>query len=187
MATYSSLRRMLAWLADLGFDPRPVALAPARPTTRRPRRRRVARGPRDHQRTRVYRWEAEHVLPQAPQPLDLDQCRSLVEAAYRWREKPGLLQTDWKPPTVSDGRGRRHACGSREVIKLPRWARTVPVVLHECAHGMAPDKHGPQFVAAYVDLVVEFMGLDRECLLTTLQAAGIEVATGPKRRSRRDS
>ena len=81
-------------------------------------------------------------------------------AAYRWREQPGS-DPGWAPPKVEDGRGRRHAAGSRAAIKLPRWARTRAVVLHECAHGMADDQHGPGFVAAYVVLLERFAGLDR--------------------------
>jgi len=60
-------------------------------------------------------------------------------------------------------------------IKLPRWARTRAVVLHECAHGMADDRHGPGFVAAYVALLERFAGLDRGRLLATLAAARVSV------------
>lgn len=137
--------------------------SPAKPAIRPT----LARRPRDFQRARVYRWEAEHVFPQAGERLSLAACRALVEAAYRWREQPGL-DPAWAPPRVTDGRGRRHACGSREVIKLPRWARTRAIVLHECAHGMADDQHGPKFVGVYVELLVKFAGLKRECLTRTL-------------------
>lgn len=136
------------------------------------RRRRKASRPRDFQRARVYRWEAEHVFPHAGERLSLDQCRTLVEEAYRWRERPGP-DPSWKPPLVTDGRGRRHACGSREVIKLPRWSRTRAIVLHECAHGMADDQHGPKFVGVYVELLQHFAGLDRQQMLATLKRARV--------------
>lgn len=146
------------------------------PMPRPPRaKKRRARKPRDFQRSRVYRWEARHVFPHAGEPLDLAACAALVERAYRWHEAPdGTMR--WAPPRVTDGRGRRHACGSREVIKLPRWARTRAVVLHECAHGMADDQHGPRFVAIYAALLERFMGLDRAYLLATLAAARVQVA-----------
>jgi hypothetical protein len=131
--------------------------------------------PRDFQRGRVYRWEALHVFPHAGQRLSLAACRSLVEAAYRWREAPGD-DPGWAPPRVTDGRGRRHACGSREVIKLPRWSRTRAVVLHECAHGMADDQHGPRFVAVYVALLERFAGLERAHLSATLAISGVRAA-----------
>lgn len=145
-----------------------------------PRRR--PRAAPDFQRSRVYRWEGLHVLPLDRAPLSLDECRALVLAAYRWAEAPGPGAAQWAPPLVTDGRGRRHACGSRAVIKLPRWARTRPVVLHECAHGLAPDKHGPRFVAVYLALLEQFMGLDRAALEAS--AAGAGIAVGKIGRSR---
>lgn len=142
-------------------------LAP-RPASARPRRR-----PVDLQRARVYRWEQAQVFPGRDEPLALEACRALVEAAYRWAEADRAGEAGWAPPRVTDGRGRRHACGSREVIKLPRWARTAPIVLHECAHGLAPDRHGPRFVAAYAALLERFLGMDGAALRASLDAAGV--------------
>lgn len=154
---------------------------PARGT---PARRRVTRRgakpkrPRDFQRARVYRWEAAHVLvqPGAAEPLPLEGCRALVETVFRWAERPPAGALAWAPPLVTDGRGRRHASGSREAIKLPRWARTRGIVLHECAHGLARDLHGPEFVAVYVDLLAAFAGLDPGALRASLGAATVAVA-----------
>jgi hypothetical protein len=137
---------------------RPVAKAPSRPR------------PRDFQRSRVYRWEAVHVLPHERKLLSLQACRDLTAEVFARR-----LGDDALPPRVEDGRGRRHAAGSRAVIKLPRWARTRPIVLHECAHGLAVDGHGPDFVRAYVELLVEFMGLERTVLEASLRADGVQV------------
>jgi len=142
----------------------------------RPLRPRGAPAGRDYQRARFYRWEQEHVLRHHATPLSLAACRALVETAYRWLEPEAARLPGWRPPLVGDGRGRRHACGSREVIKLPRWARTAPIVLHECAHGVTPDKHGPRFVRVYVDLLVQFLGLAPVPLLASLGEAGIDVA-----------
>jgi hypothetical protein len=167
------MSRALLRLWRLGLGPLLVRPAPPqRPAALRQKR---AVKPRDFQRARVYRWEAEHVFPRAGDRLSLERCRALVEAAYRWREEPGA-EPAWAPPVVTDGRGRRHACGSRAAIKLPRWARTRAVVLHECAHGMADDQHGPGFVAAYVELLARFAGLDGAGLRATLAAAGVRVA-----------
>ena len=106
--------------------------AGARPTPRG--RKRTPRKPRDSQRGQVYRWEAVHVFPRTAEQLSLERCRNLVELVYRWHKAPGG-DPNWAPPRVEDGHRRRHACGSRATIKLPRWARTPAVVLHECAHG----------------------------------------------------
>lgn len=156
-------------LQKLGVLPRP---APAR------RRRKSAAPPqpRDFQRSRVYRWEGLHVLPHDREVLSLEACIELVDAAYRWAEPGAGIDPGWQPPVVSDGRGRRHACGSRQVIKLPRWARTRPVVLHECAHGLADDRHGPRFVARYVDLLERFLGLDRSDLHLSLARHRVRIA-----------
>ena len=113
------------------------------------------------------------VFPGRDELLDLAACRSLVEAVYRWAEAHRAGAPGWAPPRVTDGRGRRHACGSREVVKLPRWARTAPIVLHECAHGLAADQHGPRFVAAYVALLERFLGMDGAALRASLAAAGV--------------
>ncbi|HMR30350.1 MAG TPA: hypothetical protein PKA13_00740 [Geminicoccaceae bacterium] len=149
-----------------------------RRTPARPMRARAGKPgrQRDFQRSRVYRWEGEHVLPHDREVLSLDQCTRLVEAAYRWAEADLAATAGWRPPTVLDGRGRRHACGSRQVIKLPRWARTRPVVLHECAHGMADDQHGPRFVARYVELLERFLGLDRAVLHASLARHRVRIA-----------
>ncbi|MDW8125400.1 MAG: hypothetical protein RMJ04_11560 [Geminicoccaceae bacterium] len=137
-------------------------------------RTRAARGrPRDHQRSRVYRFEEERIFPGRDALMDLDACRALVDAVFRWAEAGRVHEPDWAPPRVTDGRGRRHACGSRAVVKLPRWARTAPVVLHECAHGLAGDGHGPRFVAAYVALLERFLGMDGAGLRAALARAGI--------------
>lgn len=150
------LLRIVRWL----LTPLPARAAPRRQ-------------PVDLQRARVYRWEQSRVFPGHDAPLALDACRALVEAAYRWAEADRADAPGWTPPRVTDGRGRRHACGSREVIKLPRWARTAPIVLHECAHGLAPDRHGPRFVAAYAALLERFLGMDGVALRASLEAAGI--------------
>ena len=167
------MSRALLRLWRLGLSP--LLVPPAPPSRPAPRRRKRVAKPRDFQRAGVYRWEAEHVFPHAGERLSLERCRALVEATYRWREEPGTDPV-WMPPVVTDGRGRRHACGSRATIKLPRWARTRAVVLHECAHGMADDQHGPGFVAVYVELLARFAGLDATRLRATLAATGVRVA-----------
>lgn len=137
---------------------------------------RAAPRPRDQQRARLYRWEAAHVLPLDRELLPLAACEALVERVFRWAEGAAAERPGWRPPRVEDGRGRRHACGSREAIKLPRWARSRPVVLHECAHGLSDDRHGPRFVARYVELLVTFLGFERTALLASLTRHRLRVA-----------
>ncbi len=131
---------------------------------------------RDYQRSKLYRWEREHVFIHDSRIISLSACRILVEEAYRWWEQPSPDDGSWQPPVVTDGRGRRHACGSREIIKLPRWARTRPIVLHECAHGMSDDKHGPKFLRGYVELLVTFASLERDGLNRSIAKVRLDMA-----------
>ena len=111
--------------------------------------------------------------------LSLGACERLIEEVFRWHEQPSPSDRSWRPPRLGDGRGRRHACGSREVIKLPRWARTRTIVLHECAHGLSNDGHGPEFIRAYVTLLCRFHGHDRSALEASLRAHKVAVAPVP--------
>ena len=120
------------------------------------------------------------LAPTTGRKLSLPACARLIEEVFRWHERPSASDGSWQPPTLGDGRGRRHACGSRRVIKLPRWARTQIIVLHECAHGMSDDGHGPRFVRAYVALLEQFAGRDRATLEASLAAH--QVAIAPVRR-----
>jgi len=64
------------------------------------------------------------------------------------------------PVNVTDGRGRRVACASGNTIKLPRWARTMWVILHELTHVMSRERpaHGRAFARTYIDMVNRWMG-----------------------------
>lgn len=67
------------------------------------------------------------------------------------------------PITVLDGRGRRKACATfhhgNRAIKLPKWARTKFVILHEVAHHLTRlDGHKAEFASCLLDLVRHFMG-----------------------------
>jgi len=136
--------------------------------------------PRDKQRKRVYDWERAAVWgawwqpPTAQQDgLPLAICARLVRRVFKDHGFP--------PPAVKDGRGRRSACGSRYLIRLPRWARQVEVVLHEVAHGLtdhyAPEEagHGRTFVGIYIYLLDRYAKRNATQLLSTAREAGLEV------------
>lgn len=134
-----------------------------------PRRSALPQRPRDFQRSRLYRWESANVLPRDRRTLSLDACRDLAREVFAAR----LAEP---PPRIEDGRGRRHAAGSRQVIKLPRWARTRPIVLHECAHGLSTDAHGPDFVRVYLELLAAFLGWDRTELEHSALLSGLKIS-----------
>jgi hypothetical protein len=115
---------------------------------------------RDSQRAKLYAWERKAVVGYLTSPeLTLDECRALVEEAYR---RFGL--TLYPRVIAPDHGGRRYARGGASTVLLPRWARRVAVVLHEAAHGITerlaqrhgipdPAAHGPEFVRVFVSLL----------------------------------
>lgn len=122
---------------------------------------------RDQQRARVYK--AERVtLANMGKPLpsvsDVERYVKRVFAMKRVREAFPTMRANWLP-SIGDGRGRRAACGWEGGIKIPLWARTEWVVVHELAHtitrrvyGCNVAGHGWQFCAVYLKLVLYAMG-----------------------------
>ena len=75
-------------------------------------------------------------------PASTKQCKAYMEkvVSYEWFTARWHISTPsyilGNAPNVGDGRARRKACwdaGCYE-IKLPHWARTEAVILHEMAH-----------------------------------------------------
>lgn len=148
---------------------------------------------RDSQRSRVYAWERSQswwqiaargsryteVPSSVVRPLSLPECEAYLS---RVLHKAGA----W-PVEVVDGRGSRAARALAWRIALPVFGRTRPVMLHEAAHAIAAqrgrdDKHGPQFVRIYIDLLVRHLHLSAGALLKSARAAGVKVA--PRNRTR---
>lgn len=131
---------------------------------------------RDYQRSKLY--HAEDVAFDKSKPAEfetLDECKAFAEQiinSKHWERHKG-----WKRVNVLDGRGRRCACfqanskGKTHSIKLPRWARSRWIIIHEFAHmlthrthkGTAP--HGAFFAGHYLALVEELLGDRAEFLL----------------------
>lgn len=103
----------------------------------------------DNQRSKVYNSEdalvgskskmGEKMLGDAP---TTKQCKAYMEkvVSYEWFTARWHISTpsyvEGNAPLVGDGRARRRACwqASTYEIKLPQWARTERVILHEMAH-----------------------------------------------------
>lgn len=92
-----------------------------------------------------------------------------------------------KPITVRERKGQEkaHYEPLRHVIAVPpnighrsSWAMREIVVLHEVAHHLAPyTSHGPQFAAAFLELVDGLMTPEAAFLLrTAFLANGVEIA-----------
>jgi len=90
------------------------------------------------------------------------KCQALVDKVVgsRWWKSRSTV----REVAVLTGQGARTARAAHyargPVIKLPLWARTKPVILHELAHHLAglDEKHGPVFAADYLALVQRWMG-----------------------------
>ena len=150
--------------------------------------------PRDFQRKRFYVWESNfHGTRDFDESLTHDQWLAWIENRKDAMDIESVVElvnrifTDYgvQVPFVGSGQGRRSACfeapsdyivttwdkrkvrNHRGIIKLPRWSRIVPVVLHECAHGLVMAHynvsvagHGPEFINQYLDLLVSYGGFD---------------------------
>jgi hypothetical protein len=145
--------------------------------------------PRDTQRQKVYDWERAHVESRLPNDknVPLAELGQLIQKAYvryGFGFNPHLQ--------LGDGRGRKNACFDYRVgggtIKLPLWARSEWVALHEAAHGIVWRQfdrdakkfagHGPEFVRVYIDLLAHFIpSLSAAELQQSAQAAGLKLVS----------
>lgn len=136
---------------------------------------------RDVQRQKVYDWERSgHIGPEVP--LSIEGCGWLIHHVCR---EYGVTS-----PPVWDGANDKTAYShSRKGIKLPAWAQTAKIALHEVAHWILTragvcDGHGPQFVRLYVDLLVRYHDQDELHLVSSLIGV-LDIAprgTGPQRK-----
>ena len=140
--------------------------------------RALSRFSNDPQRRSVYRAEAGiRRLPDDLQSLEGAE-RFLIE----------VITSDWflarfqsVAVHVRDGQHDTLASAtsfySSAFISLPVWAYRRGVVLHELAHALSDDGHGPRFVRIYIDLVDRWMGAEAADLLREGCAQrGVEIA-----------
>lgn len=128
----------------------------------------------DRHARKLYAWEDAVVAPRDRSLVPFARLQALVDHVWAAEGR------QWPPrvrPLPRQAR-RTVARATRTVIEappeLPSW-----VLLHEVAHALTADVegnhagHGPDFVAAYLRLLVTHARLDRPLLETTLHAAGI--------------
>lgn len=137
---------------------------------------------RDSQKAKLYRAERRAFGAAFGEKLEDGSIPAVtrfvrrVEASKTWSK---LLREAGKalfPIKVDDGRGCRIARGGYW-IRLPRWARTIPVILHEMAHVARPAaNHNWPFAEAYVRLVSRFIGVEAAASLKrAFKDAGVRI------------
>lgn len=134
----------------------------------------------DPQASKLYAWEDAVVAPRDRSRVPFARLQALVdhvwaEAGRRWPPRVHPL-----PRQARRTVARATRTAIEAPAELPSW-----VLLHEVAHALTCDVdgngpgHGPDFVAAYLDLLVRHARLDRAMLEATLAEAGIRWRAGP--------
>jgi hypothetical protein len=106
----------------------------------------------DTQRSKVYAWEnAAKWSGKGKQELTDDEIRHI------YKELDRKLKRRRKTKVVFTNRRSKATASWTGEIKIPRdWARCWSVVLHEYAHLLTFDLHGPSFVSAFCVLLKNF-------------------------------
>lgn len=124
----------------------------------------------DYQRKRVYRWEEDNIFPVDNEQRTFDQCQRFLNKVWK---KVG----DGPAPALEKSTRLSRAMAYSDRILLPisdETAWTKPVMLHEISHILEfPYQHGPRFVSRYMDLCVEFLGLEPELLESSAERYGV--------------
>lgn len=139
--------------------------------------------PEDVQAAIFYNWERA-LWDQKEKEMPLVACEKLISDAWRAYRKR-------KPPTITNGRGyTKTACYDpvKHQIKLPKWARKAPIVLHEVAHAIddringteSSEIHGADFARIMIELYSWYAGYPRRFLIKSARAYGIRVSQSRK-------
>ena len=107
---------------------------------------------RDNQRHKVYKMEREWNLIIHKSVLDEDTMNKYHNALCRKFRRGVTLY-------YMNGHGCSAAYTNR--IRIRReWAMNVPVLLHEWAHILTSDQHGPAFLSTYFNLLHYYYDID---------------------------
>lgn len=143
------------------------------------------RRPRDTQKSRCYAWEraankellGRSLYESEPGFEALEACEAFLNPIWRAeRGRVGLAKAP--PPTLSRnlwGQRSASATGHHE-LKLPKWARSRWVMLHELAHRLTPADagHGGRFVGVLIGLLARHVGLDADRLMRLADEHGLK-------------
>lgn len=117
---------------------------------------------RDSQRSKLYKAE-DQCWPghkNAKHNMSLEDVKGIVRGITTspwWKERVGESQWDI---TVDDGRGHRSAMAYYRRITMPRFARSMSIILHELTHILTKKgpSHGREYAKNYLAMVERWMG-----------------------------
>lgn len=135
--------------------------------------------PRDPQKNRVY--AAQRVInPLGKRIEKVPAIQSYVDQICASRKFKKITGRPAHKVKVLDGRARRSACGCpfTKEIKIPKFYRSERTIIHELAHTLAYDRHGPEFCWYYIQLVdLQFGSEAAESLRESFRANRVDWTT----------
>lgn len=137
---------------------------------------------RDYQKSKVYRWENEHIHAIDSQLLSLEEAQDWVN--FIWANLGRQ-----HPPVVSvNTRYKTKSTGWRLKLEFIPSMLTRSIIIHELTHALYndgtddseilqtdADGHGPLYVGSYVNLLIRFMKFSLPIMQYTLHEAKIDV------------
>jgi hypothetical protein len=130
---------------------------------------------RDYQRRRVYDWEGKFIAPLCSHVVLFANAQQYVDGVWLangWTRAPQVR------PLPKQAK-RKVASGTYGYIHLPDKVKGW-IILHELAHSVTDDLHGPNFVGMYIDLLERMEDLSKLMTLFTLKQAKIDFNLGVK-------
>lgn len=157
---------------------------------RRPRRKETK--PRDSQRQKMYDWQSSHVAakyPESTKRMTLAECTALVNEIFDAHgfSRPDIRYAHHRKMKAAHWWTENPKTGRPEIF-FTNYGLNLKTTLHEVAHGLAEkytsDKdepgHGPTFMRVFIDLLVQYAGLDLTDLLQTARMCRLKIAPKPK-------
>lgn len=142
---------------------------------------------RDYQRSKVYKAERLAVERCVEAGISLWEVGTDIHAVQAWVTK-ATMSAWWKrrdyflSVRVNDGRGCSIARGGSGEIKLPMWARSDLVPVHELAHAcisvfrISESWHGREFCKRFLEMVQHFYGKSaRDILRQAMKECGVRI------------
>lgn len=124
---------------------------------------------KDYQRQRVYNWEDSVVAPHCPAIVPFTAGQQYVDGVWLangWTRSPRVVPLPRQCKRVVARASHGEICLPQ---RIAGW-----IILHELAHVLTDDRHGPDFVGIYIDLLERTEKLSRLLTMYTLKQARID-------------